>query len=229
MLVVPMTLLNWALNAFLIGLGIYLGKLYTSKLVPSYGKGSLGILISFLISAVVGIGAFYIPQSLKQQELNLLRGWIQTLDSLAGQNLPMQPTEGSTGHDQANGRDETQRSSNTFPQSTHERRDGRTRYVVGNDVVERDKEEIKSNNSDLMRLIGREDLLLSAKRRGHEFTAGYEEQIESAEHPTVTSPSQSIRSALIDLVKAQEESFRASSRVLEAFDAISEANLRLHS
>ncbi|KAF2736185.1 hypothetical protein EJ04DRAFT_551426 [Polyplosphaeria fusca] len=44
MLVVPMTLLNVALNAFLVGLGIYLGKLYTAQLVPSYGSGSLAAL-----------------------------------------------------------------------------------------------------------------------------------------------------------------------------------------
>lgn len=192
MLVVSMTLLNLALNAFLIGLGIYLGELYTTNLVPSYGEPSLGILIFFLISAVVGIGAFYIPQSLKQQGNNLLRGWSETLDGVAGRVPPTQPAEGSTGNDQANGTNETRASSNAFPQSTHERRNGKTRYAVGNGVIQPDKEDIKLDNSNLMRLIGRQDLLPSAKRPDHGCPAKDEDQTESAGQSSATPHSQSI-------------------------------------
>lgn len=75
MLVVPMTLLSSALNTFLIGMGIYLGKLYTAKLIPSYGNGNLGILLLYLCSALFGIGMYYIPESLKQQEATPLEPW----------------------------------------------------------------------------------------------------------------------------------------------------------
>jgi hypothetical protein len=68
MLVVPMTLLNISLNALLIGLGIYMGMLYTAKLVPSYGSGSIGILIFYLVSALFGIGMYYSSQSLNPME-----------------------------------------------------------------------------------------------------------------------------------------------------------------
>lgn len=68
MLVVPMTLLRIALNAFLIGLGIYIGKLYTAKLIPSFGSGSIGILALYLVSALFGIGMYYIARSLKYLE-----------------------------------------------------------------------------------------------------------------------------------------------------------------
>jgi len=228
MLVVPMTLLNLALNSFLIGLGIYLGKLYTANLVPSYGKGSLGILIFFLGSAVLGIGAFYIPQSLKQQESVLLRGWLQMLD-YKNQVPPIQPTEGGRGNGQANGRDETQKHLNGFLQSTHKRRNGKIGYTVGNDVIKRDKEEIELDCLSNKYLVGREDPIPSAKRQDHECPARYEAQAGNAGQPFTTPHSQSIRSALIDFIKAQGDSLHASNRILEAFDATSEEDSRLYS
>jgi ABC-type multidrug transport system fused ATPase/permease subunit len=68
MITVPMSLLNISLNAFLIGLGIYLGKVFTAKLIPSYGLGSLIILIVFVVTTLTGISMFYVAQGFKAME-----------------------------------------------------------------------------------------------------------------------------------------------------------------
>ncbi|OAK99477.1 hypothetical protein IQ06DRAFT_18914 [Phaeosphaeriaceae sp. SRC1lsM3a] len=80
MLVIPMTLLRVALNAFLIGLGVYLGKISTARLIPSYGKGSIGILVFCLVSSILALFAFYISRAFKQVEDLLLKHWRQIRD-----------------------------------------------------------------------------------------------------------------------------------------------------
>ncbi len=52
MLAAPKSVLGFTLSTFLIGLGIYLGKLYTAQLTPSYGSRSIGILAFYLVSVV---------------------------------------------------------------------------------------------------------------------------------------------------------------------------------
>lgn len=83
MIVVPRSLLNVALNAFLMGLGIYLGKLYTAKLVPEYGLGSVGILTFYLVSALCGIAMYSIPQSLHSRETSKVEKWHEILADYA--------------------------------------------------------------------------------------------------------------------------------------------------
>jgi hypothetical protein len=68
LLTIPMTLLNLALGTFLVGLGIYLGKAYTSRLFPSYGTGSLGILIIFVATTVIGGSQFFFALQMKRDE-----------------------------------------------------------------------------------------------------------------------------------------------------------------
>lgn len=80
MLVAPMMLLRVALNAFLIGLGIYLGKLYTAELLPAYGKGAIGILTFYIVSAVLGLSVYYISEALKLREDAPLKAWRKVLD-----------------------------------------------------------------------------------------------------------------------------------------------------
>lgn len=67
-LVVPMYLLNVALSTFLAGLGIYLGKLYTGNLIPSFGSGALGILVIYIGSTLIGLSIFYIARTSKYLE-----------------------------------------------------------------------------------------------------------------------------------------------------------------
>lgn len=69
MLVAPVRLLILALNAFLIGLGIYLGIVYTAQLNPFPGtNGSLAVLIFYLIATSYGLALFYTPQGFQTLE-----------------------------------------------------------------------------------------------------------------------------------------------------------------
>ncbi|KAI8625823.1 hypothetical protein F5Y19DRAFT_466832 [Xylariaceae sp. FL1651] len=65
----PAGFLGLSLNAFIIGLGIYLGCVYTDDLISQYGRGgSLGILIFFLIAAALGTFIYSFPSLLKASE-----------------------------------------------------------------------------------------------------------------------------------------------------------------
>ena len=71
LLLTPMQLLKMSLNAFLVGLGIYLGRLYAANLIPTFGSGSLALLIIYVGTAVIGIGIFYVPQALKSSQRDM--------------------------------------------------------------------------------------------------------------------------------------------------------------
>ncbi|KAI3319766.1 hypothetical protein HD806DRAFT_508951 [Xylariaceae sp. AK1471] len=65
----PAGFLGLSLNAFIIGLGIYLGCVYTDDLISQYGRGgSLGILIFFLIASALGTFVYSFPSLLKASE-----------------------------------------------------------------------------------------------------------------------------------------------------------------
>jgi hypothetical protein len=83
MLVVPMTLLNAALGFFILGLGIYLGKLYSASLIPSYGAGSIGILVCYILAVVFGLHMYYSALSLKYTEAIPLTRWRKSLDVIS--------------------------------------------------------------------------------------------------------------------------------------------------
>ena len=71
----PAGFLGLSLNAFIIGLGVYLGCIYTDDLIPQYGKGgSLGILIFFLIAAAIGTFTYSFPGLLKASETKSGKG-----------------------------------------------------------------------------------------------------------------------------------------------------------
>ncbi|RSM17099.1 hypothetical protein CDV31_003992 [Fusarium ambrosium] len=69
MMATPSGLLGLSLNAFIFGLGIYLGSAYTGNLVPDFGKGgSLGILIFYIVAATTGTFLYMFPRLLKSSE-----------------------------------------------------------------------------------------------------------------------------------------------------------------
>ena len=72
MLVAPMYLLNASLSLFLVGLGIYLGRVFTMKSIPSYGSSSLNMLIIYIVTTIAGLSPNYVARSLKYLE-NLSR------------------------------------------------------------------------------------------------------------------------------------------------------------
>jgi hypothetical protein len=80
LLVVPMTLLSAALGFLLLGLGIYLGKLWSTNLIPSYGTGSIGIMICYIITVVCWLFICYSALILKSLEAIPLMRWRDNLD-----------------------------------------------------------------------------------------------------------------------------------------------------
>ena len=68
MLIAPMLLLGASLNAFVVGLGIYLGKIFTANLMPTFRSGSFGTLLFCAISAFYGFALFSVAQALKLRE-----------------------------------------------------------------------------------------------------------------------------------------------------------------
>jgi hypothetical protein len=80
MLVAPIVLLRIALNAFLCGLGIYLGILSTTRLIPTYGSGSSAILALYLGSSLFGLIIYYGAQTRKHAEHRPLARWHRSYD-----------------------------------------------------------------------------------------------------------------------------------------------------
>ena len=70
MIIAPARLLNLALNAFVAGLGVYLGLVYMASRIPISGsKGSLAVLICYVFATFYGLALFYIPFGFKNREL----------------------------------------------------------------------------------------------------------------------------------------------------------------
>ena len=73
-LVAPAALLNWSLATFLVGLGLYLGIVYTKQLSTIAGThASLAVLITYIIFTVGALVAFYVPVGMKVIETTLSR------------------------------------------------------------------------------------------------------------------------------------------------------------
>ncbi|KAI8934512.1 hypothetical protein NX059_008212 [Plenodomus lindquistii] len=83
MLVVPRTLLNIALNSFLIGLGIFLGMLGHAELKDAYGDW-IGVLAFYAFSAVSGILMYYIPRHHAHRDSMRTLRWRKALAEGAG-------------------------------------------------------------------------------------------------------------------------------------------------
>ncbi|THY43915.1 hypothetical protein D6C90_08436 [Aureobasidium pullulans] len=79
MIKVPSLLLNWSVGAFVLGLGVYLGCVWKPDEKSSpWRNGSLGVLITYLITTVGGLLLYYVPKAGKILESSTLRrlDWI---------------------------------------------------------------------------------------------------------------------------------------------------------
>ncbi|EEY22682.1 conserved hypothetical protein [Verticillium alfalfae VaMs.102] len=85
----PSGLLVLSLNAFVIGLGIYLGCTYTDNLISDLGRGgSLGVLVFYIVASATATFLYTFPQIVKSSEkyddqmVTSLRRQIELLDSI---------------------------------------------------------------------------------------------------------------------------------------------------
>ncbi|KAF9700060.1 hypothetical protein EKO04_001375 [Ascochyta lentis] len=102
MLVVPMILLRIALNAFLFGLGIYLGLLYTANLIPTYNSGSIAILTFYVGSTLFGLATCYFAQTLKHIEQRPLARWRELCDKQRLRHVNSNPRQEKRGPSHVN-------------------------------------------------------------------------------------------------------------------------------
>ncbi|THX28372.1 hypothetical protein D6D10_09217 [Aureobasidium pullulans] len=74
MIKVPSLLLNWSVGAFILGLGVYLGCVWRPDGISDPSRnGSLGVLITYLITTVGGLLLYYVPNTGKILESSTLR------------------------------------------------------------------------------------------------------------------------------------------------------------
>jgi hypothetical protein len=233
--------LSIALTTFLVGLGLYLGKMYTAELVPTYGAGSIGILVFYLVSAVVGIGMFYLPETLKYFESTPLLRFRKIVETRRAVPLPtphlppcypqraaFPPTRRASGE-------------NAFTQSWHLRQGGKLRYTDGipsvmvEDIAHQDDEQHKEEKATLA-----EDNSVKDQDHRPELCASVTNQRCSVDEwvSRKTSPAsssqdasdavlkpednaKSVRAILQDLLQVHEESLRINRRLLEALGSTS--------
>jgi hypothetical protein len=225
LLVVPRTLLSLALTAFLAGLGVYLGMVYTADLVPAYGRGSVGILIFYLVSAILGVGMYYSANSLKYFESTpLLRfqkiAETSRLRSSIGKLRGEEPrlADGDGG----------------FAQSRHLRQGGRLQYTDGipNVVIEDLAHENEHHKEEKVTLA--EDISVNDHDHQPVLTASVAKQRcsvdewnlrkasaasssqEASDAVPMPENAESVRIILQDLLRVHEESLRINRRLLEA-------------
>ncbi|KAJ8125615.1 hypothetical protein O1611_g8024 [Lasiodiplodia mahajangana] len=163
LLIIPKTLLNVSLNAFLIGLGVYLGELYTAELTPSYGSGSIGILVSYLASVLFGTVIHHAILSLKTLEGASLKDWRKFWDDhkRKGRNQEM---GGALNNEQDIGRE---LNPGRIQQSTHTRHRGRVTYdAIGPNEAVATPTLGSDNVQDILReLIRSQEETLSLQQR----------------------------------------------------------------
>jgi hypothetical protein len=154
MLSAPKILLKISLAAFLIGIGIYLGKLYSAKFVLAYGSGLIVILVSYIVSTFFGLAIFYMAQSIKALDATWFKRVWNLRDLL--ENITLQPhnqtpTEREIGERERNlpiqdpsitpsnlaspsasvhGKHTVFTGQSTFHQSVHSRDSGRVHYTL---------------------------------------------------------------------------------------------------
>ncbi|KAF2112729.1 hypothetical protein BDV96DRAFT_156474 [Lophiotrema nucula] len=222
MLVVPMSLLTIALNTFLVGLGIYLGKLYTANLIPSYGKGSLGILIIYILTTLHGIGLFYSPQSLKAMEaypLKRLRKFLETAKKNAPDEHIHLVDNATSRHEDG---PEQQQQASSARQSIHSRKSGnRVSYEIaephGKDASA--AEHVPEGQAPELQTAPEPNAALADAETSSAPHEPRKPDIHDIKQPEdVQAPS--VQEALNELVRAQQESLRASQRLSEAFRAL---------
>jgi hypothetical protein len=81
MLQVPGNLLNLSVGSFLVGLGIYLGFVFSKGLDPTAGKtASRATLICYVVCVICCLAMFFVPGHLKTMDYAPIRRWIKTID-----------------------------------------------------------------------------------------------------------------------------------------------------
>jgi len=237
LLVVPKTLLSVALNTFLVGLGIYMGMLYTAKLVPTYGSGSIGILVFYLVSAFVGIGMYYLANTLKYLEGTPLLRFRKIADP-RGMQRASKLESGSS----SDGNENTRRTLGPrhFQQSRHLRLGSRIQYTDDAAIVvvdaPVDQDEQFGKDADTLPEGGPaeggnvgDSPTISHTSDQYE-TSATGEQVPHPAIPTYPSGSaqpvapsaqglESMQEILQDLLRAHHESLRINQRLLEALDS----------
>jgi len=220
MLVIPMYLLNIALSTFLTGLGVYLGKLYTAKLIPSYGSGALGILIVYVITALTGLAVFYVARSFKYLE-NLPRerynSLLDTIRAKSGKPIAGNERAETTHIPQS------QDLSNNFQQSLHTRNNGRVSFVINdheNAIEPRQESDPRMSpiQADPLDSLMR-PLFSLISRSPSESPDNQDLPANSDAAPTDNLRAGNVHSALKNFIRAQEEMLYASRRLQEAFES----------
>jgi hypothetical protein len=218
MLVIQMYLLNIALSTFLTGLGVYLGKLYTAKLIPSYGSGALGILLIYVITALTGLAVFYVARSFKYLENLPRERYNNLLDTIRAKSG--NPAAGDE-HTEANHIPQSQDLSNNFQQSLHTRKNGRLSFIInGHESATIPGQESNTGMSPVQ--IDPLDSLLRPlfspiSCSPSESPGNQNLPANSDAAPEGNLQAGNVQSALKDFIRAQEEMLWASRRLQEAF------------
>ncbi|KAF2465770.1 uncharacterized protein BDR25DRAFT_345946 [Lindgomyces ingoldianus] len=208
-LIHPMDLLKIALSTFLIGLGIYLGRVWAIGLVPSFGLGSLFIFITFLITVVCGMGFYYIALELKKLESEPLDRITRLFPDISPKKRPEKREHGEE-------QDRSMNISRRSPQMQN----------AGEGIETQDTSRFGRAANPAIEVSGGNAQSTPQRKTGPSKTTlaradgslGWLEELTSFDYPNMNGK-MGIRTALSDLILAQERTVCASQRLLEVFDA----------
>lgn len=216
MLVIPNRLLTLSLSYFIIGLGIYLGRLYTKNLIPTYGSGSLGILIMFIATTVLALLGFYIPRAMKNQEVWALDRY-EELVHMANDAKLQEYIDDDQETDVQNGT--TSLEMPIIPQSVHLRRGSSVSYSV----QDSNAEAIRLQPPDVPHEAQEAEVDIYDATPPTARPTGFSYFEPQTPRPKGSGASESrsfdFEAALKDLLKAQQESVDASRRLLELYQS----------
>ncbi|KAF2036595.1 hypothetical protein EK21DRAFT_83549 [Setomelanomma holmii] len=237
MLVAPMFLLQIALSTFLTGLGIYLGKVVTARLIPEYGSGSIAILVFYLASALFGLSIFFGPQGVKQLDDIWLTRWKRVLVDYKIFRSNRPPVNATDGMEEEQGRsDSSSQAPSQHSSTSSQGRDGDGEEYIAELMRPRNQQSVHSRNGSKVHYTINEAHDPSTKpepkpemKNVDETTPPFycttdsiPDHVPEADRlkpaspdpsPTLTQDNQT--SVLLALIKAQEESLQATRRLLE--------------
>lgn len=230
MLVVPMTLLKIALTMFLIGLGIYLGKVHTAGLIKTFGDGSIGILVFYLVSVLLGISMYYAAQTMKYFEGTSVTRWHHILDMLKERRAREENTAEEGPEEDSHPPD------HRFRQSRHVREGSRVYFTTDGNIELSAPTSAHITPSERLETSTRDELFPVTEKNSSPGITEKQFSLNTADehtpkapqtttkeiHPeeTVTPPPaidpRNIQDILKELIRAQEENLRINQRILEA-------------
>lgn len=208
MLVVPSKLLGVSLSYFVVGLGIYIGKMYTANLIPEYGPGSLGILIIFIFTMFSALVAFYIPSAMKSEEASVY----ERIEDLMRVN--QSNTRGTEGEDEAAGSIYKFAPGSVIPLKILRSQTGphpTPSVHIDQGIDEPAPDEAPDIETDIY-----DATPPSSRPIGFSY---FEPQTPGSADSKVSKAKKLDFIALKDLLKAQEESVNASRRLLESYQS----------